>query len=234
MKIVTASNGKKTLTISKKEWITIGKKANWIKISALNISYTGIVPQDSISGDKVVPSRSILSQIQIPEGRAPYANHMTINLGVAKDQSSLGKDIEFSLTSVASDDKVMAAQVESKVSSMNNPPHITLAVNPNGGKPMMAGKLTDWKPIAPIPLKGRILEVTQDGTIVTSEMKQQDQAGKAQEEQSKQQEAQLKKSTSPTNVIRENKMNREQAIEFLKSKNIPQQAWENILKDAGI
>jgi len=33
MKVVTASNGKKIIKISKKEWKNIGKKARWIKES---------------------------------------------------------------------------------------------------------------------------------------------------------------------------------------------------------
>jgi len=37
MKIVTASNGKKTVKISKNEWKSIGKKHGWIKTSETEI-----------------------------------------------------------------------------------------------------------------------------------------------------------------------------------------------------
>lgn len=35
MKIVTASNGKKTVRMSKKEWESLGKKAGWMKVSEI-------------------------------------------------------------------------------------------------------------------------------------------------------------------------------------------------------
>jgi len=219
------------VTLSKSQWNLIGQKTGWIKTSALNISYTGLVPQDSISGNKIVSSQSILSQFQIPTGWTPYANHMTINLGASKDQSLVGQDVEFSIVAIAHDSMVMAAQVQSNVGSINNPPHITIAVNPNGGKPMMSGKLKDWKPINPIQIKGKILEVLQDGTILTNEMKQQDKNNK---QQNTQQAETTKKANNPTSIIQANKFDREQAIEFLKSRNIPQQAWDGILRASGL
>jgi hypothetical protein len=36
MKIVTASNGKKTLKMSRKEWDMIGKKSGWVKKAGIN------------------------------------------------------------------------------------------------------------------------------------------------------------------------------------------------------
>lgn len=222
------------ITLSRSQWEAAGKKAGWLKTAALNVSYTGIVPNESISGTKVVPSQTILSNFKIPEGWIPHANHMTINLGAAKTQDLVGKEVSFSLVAIGQDDKVMAAQVQSEIGSMNNPPHITIAVNPNGGKPMMAASLKEWKPITPIQLKGKILEVLQDGTILSADAKQKDLAAQNQNTQAKQQTEQAKKANSPTSVIKENKWNREQSIEYLKSKNLPQQAWENILKAAGI
>ena len=37
MKIVTASNGKKQVKISKSEWETIGRKAGWLKTAMINM-----------------------------------------------------------------------------------------------------------------------------------------------------------------------------------------------------
>ncbi len=224
------------IKLSKSQWNFIGEKTGWIKTSAINISYTGIVPNDSISDNKVISSQSILSSFKIPEGWISYANHMTINLGGAKENiiKLIGQDIDFSLVAVAQDDKVMAAKVQSSVPSVNETPHITLAVNSQGGKPMMSAKLTDWKPINPIQLQGKILEVAQDGAIITEEIKQKEDAAKQQEQQAKQQEQKAKSSQSPSSIIKSNNWDRNQAVEYLKSKNIPQQAWENILKAVGL
>lgn len=134
---------------------------------AANISYTGIVPLDSISGNTVISSQSVLSNFQVPEGWKVFANHITLNLGAAKDKSLIGQEVTFTLTDVAQDDKVMAAKASISVPSMNNLPHITIAVNiNNGGKPVMSNNLSNWKSISPITLKGKILEVMQDGTFV--------------------------------------------------------------------
>jgi len=56
MKIVTASNGKKKIKISKKEWEGIGKKAGWVK-TANHIRYyleTWIDGQQMIGSDGTV------------------------------------------------------------------------------------------------------------------------------------------------------------------------------------
>lgn len=143
-------------------------KINHIKIASLLASYTGIVIQDSISGNRLIPSPTILSQFQIPQGWTPHAHHMTINLGPAKDKDLLGKDVDLTLIAIGQDDKVMAAKVQTSVSTMNATPHITIAINKNaGGKPVMSNNLKEWKPINPISLTGKILQVAQDGSIVS-------------------------------------------------------------------
>ena len=43
--------------------------------------------------------------------------------------------------------------------SDNTIPHITIAINPNGGKPVMSNDITDWKPLeSPISLTGVVSE----------------------------------------------------------------------------
>ena len=44
-----------------------------------------------------------------------------------------------------------------------------------------------------------------------------------------------KSDNSPTNIIKTRGLNREQAIEFLRTETkIPEQAWENVLRAAGL
>jgi hypothetical protein len=157
------------IKLSKSQWEQIGQKTNWLKkTAAMPVSYTGLVPTDSISGNKLVPSQSILSQIKIPEGWTPHAHHMTINMGPSKDPSLVGQDGNFTLVAVGQDDKVIAAKVESSTPSANATPHITIAVNKNaGGKPVMSNNLKEWKPINPISLTGKILQIAQDGSIIS-------------------------------------------------------------------
>jgi hypothetical protein len=47
MKIVTASNGKKTVRMSKREWESLGKKAGWMKVAA-NVSMRDNLSKDSV------------------------------------------------------------------------------------------------------------------------------------------------------------------------------------------
>ena len=99
----------------------------------------------------------------IPEGWDIVAHHMTINLGEIdeKYQDLLGKDAKLTVTSYAIDDKVMAVGVKGHP-TVNEIPHVTIAVNSKGGgKPYLSNKLRDWKPLNfPLELTGVVTEIT--------------------------------------------------------------------------
>lgn len=81
----------------------------------------------------------------IPEGWKTIAHHMTIAFGKpVKNKEDLGKEVKLKVVKLGITDMVIAVQVEG-YESTNSVPHITLAVNPNGGKPAMSNDITDWK-----------------------------------------------------------------------------------------
>jgi hypothetical protein len=51
----------------------------------------------------------------------------------------------------------MAVKVEGYPSN-NAIPHITVAVNPNGGKPVMSNDITKWQPVKHFMLLGQVGE----------------------------------------------------------------------------
>lgn len=112
-------------------------------------------------------SRTKLIQVfqpMIPEDWEVIAHHMTINMGEIDDMYSslLGQEARLKVTSYAMDDLVMAVGVKG-APTVNNIPHITIAVNrAGGGKPYLSNKLNDWKEINfSIELKGVVTEVTE-------------------------------------------------------------------------
>lgn len=105
------------------------------------------------------------SSMNIPPGWEAICHHMTINMGdfasgpAGPAGFSLGDEVELTVLSVASDNKVMAVGVQCAVPSKNSIKHITVAVNRTaGGKPFQSNQLTGWTPITPITLKGKIEE----------------------------------------------------------------------------
>lgn len=81
----------------------------------------------------------------IPDGWTPIAHHMTIAFGKpVPNKEDVGKEVELMVTKVGKSDMAVAVQV-SGYSSLNKIPHITLAVNPDGGKAVMSNDITDWK-----------------------------------------------------------------------------------------
>jgi hypothetical protein len=101
---------------------------------------------------------------QIPEGWVIIADHMTINLGEIDPEYEkyleLPMQIKLSVNEIAMDDKVVAVSV-SGFESKNPKPHITLAVNKQGGgKPSMSNKLTNWEKLKrPFYVTGKVKEV---------------------------------------------------------------------------
>lgn len=96
--------------------------------------------------------------IEIPDGWKIYAHHMTINLGELKDKSSLGETVTLEVFAVGISDKAMAVKVRG-FESKNDIPHITLAVNPDGGKPVMSNDITKWQDVKTFFVYGEVSEI---------------------------------------------------------------------------
>jgi predicted kinase len=94
----------------------------------------------------------------IPEGWKVIAHHMTINLGELKDKSNVGGEVVLTVTDVGLSDMAMAVKV-SGYPSKNENPHITIAVNPDGGKPAMSNQITNWRPVKKVMLNGVVTEI---------------------------------------------------------------------------
>ena len=105
-------------------------------------------------------SRSqLLAQLIIPEGWEIIADHVTINMGAAKNVQ-LGSCVDLIVKSYALDDRVMAVAVDGDIPSDNEIKHITIAVNRrNGGKPVHSNKLTNWIAIPELIVSGAVQEV---------------------------------------------------------------------------
>ncbi len=103
---------------------------------------------------------TLLSMVgdRIPEGWKVFAHHMTINLGELKDKTDLGKQVTLTVEEVGISDMAMAVKV-SGYPSKNEIPHITIAINPDGGKPVMSNQITKWQPIKKFMIGGVVTEI---------------------------------------------------------------------------
>jgi len=88
-----------------------------------------------------------------------FCDHMTICLGPLKDKSDIGKEVTLTVTHVGLSDMAMAFKVEG-YKSKNAIPHITLAVNPDGGMPKMSNEITKWQDVKHFIVKGIVTEVS--------------------------------------------------------------------------
>jgi len=96
---------------------------------------------------------------EIPDGWKKYAHHMTIALGKAvEDENLLGSIQTLIVTQIGKSDMVIAVRVEG-FPSKNKIPHITLAVNPEGGKPFMSNKIEEWEDIEPFEITGEVRNI---------------------------------------------------------------------------
>jgi hypothetical protein len=96
---------------------------------------------------------------EIPDGWKKYAHHMTIALGKAiEDENLLGSSQTLIVTQIGKSDMVIAVRVEG-FPSKNKIPHVTLAVNPEGGKPFMSNKIEEWKDIEPFEITGEVRNI---------------------------------------------------------------------------
>ena len=96
---------------------------------------------------------------EIPDGWKKYAHHMTISLGKAvEDENLLGSVQTLIVTQIGKSDMAVAVRVEG-FPSKNKIPHITLAVNPEGGKPFMSNKIEEWEDIVPFEITGEVRNI---------------------------------------------------------------------------
>ena len=93
----------------------------------------------------------------IPSDWKKIAHHMTIKFGEGVDD--VGEEVELTVTDIGISNMAIAAKVKGYTSS-NKIPHVTLAVNPDGGKPVMSNKIEDWKKVKPFKIKGEVKNVT--------------------------------------------------------------------------
>ena len=85
-------------------------------------------------------------------------DHLTICLGELKDKTNLGKEVILTVTKLGLSDMAMAVEVEG-YESKNAIPHITIAINPEGGKPKDSNNITSWKDIKEFMVQGVITEI---------------------------------------------------------------------------
>jgi predicted kinase len=118
-----------------------------------NILYSAVVLDEK--------SRSLLLDRfskYIPEGWKTIAHHMTIAFGKSANKEDLGKEVELMTKRLGKSDMAIAVEVEGYPSN-NAIPHVTLAVNPNGGKPVMSNQITDWKPTERLKIRGTVTNI---------------------------------------------------------------------------
>ena len=111
---------------------------SWKDTLLKNISYSAIVLN--------IQSRNKLLPL-VPEGWKPYAHHMTIRMGALKEdtQYEVGQEVTMNMTAIGMDDRAMAVKVDAKREDTKGFPHITVAVNPDGGKPFHSNQIKDFE-----------------------------------------------------------------------------------------
>jgi len=95
---------------------------------------------------------------KIPQGWSVFAHHMTITMGPLKDGKDIGRNVTLKVIGLGLSDKAMAVKVEG-YPTKNAIPHITIAVNPDGGKPKDSNEITNWKDINHFNLMGIVTEI---------------------------------------------------------------------------
>jgi hypothetical protein len=96
----------------------------------------------------------------IPNDWKTIAHHMTIAFGKGVDNpEDLGQEVTLKVIELGISDMAIAARVEG-YPSKNEVPHITLAINPNGGKPFMSNQITNWTPVQHLNIYGKVTNIT--------------------------------------------------------------------------
>jgi len=142
---------------------------NWRQYTLTEaIAYSGVVLDEE--------SRNKLLELDIPEGWEPVVHHMTIapfaslvhpkgKHDFSKDYP-LGSEITLSVIAVGRDERAMAVKVQApgEISKKISFPHVTVAVNrEGGGKPFHSNKIPEesFEPLSGINIKGIVEEVPQ-------------------------------------------------------------------------
>jgi predicted kinase len=123
------------------------------------VLYNGVVIDDA-SKNKLLST--LMEMKMIPEGWKTFAHHMTISVGKPlENRGVIGNTVNLTATDVGSNDKAIAVKVTG-YPTVNDVPHITIAVNvAEGGMPSNSKEITDWSPLgSPISLQGVVEEVT--------------------------------------------------------------------------
>lgn len=95
----------------------------------------------------------------IPEDWKKIGHHMTIVFGKGlENKEDLNKQVDLTVTEIGVSDMAIAARVEG-YPSKNVIPHITLAINPDGGKPVMSNQIQNWKLVRPFLISGIVTEI---------------------------------------------------------------------------
>jgi predicted kinase len=96
--------------------------------------------------------------IEIPKDWKRFGHHMTINLGELNMKEQLDLPVTLEVFAVGISDMAMAVKVRG-FHSKNDIPHITLAINPDGGKPVMSNNITKWQDIKSFFITGVVSEI---------------------------------------------------------------------------
>jgi predicted kinase len=118
-----------------------------------DVLYSAVV-LDNASKNKLIDRFAL----EIPENWKIIAHHMTITMGELKDKTDLGKEVVLKVTKVGLSDMAMAVQVEG-YTTKNAIPHVTLAVNPDGGKPVMSNDIKKWQDVKTFNIIGVVTEI---------------------------------------------------------------------------
>ena len=95
-------------------------------------------------------SHNLLKQtFPSPEGWSAIAHHMTIDPFKVLPDEETEKPVKLKVTHLGKNDKATAVKVSGYEGKTNNKfPHVTLAVNKNGGgKPKDSNEITEWEPV---------------------------------------------------------------------------------------
>ena len=108
-------------------------------------------------------SRNLLFKVfneYIPSDWKKIGHHMTIAFGKGvENEEDLGKEVGLTVTHIGVSDMAIAVRVDG-YPSKNEIPHITLAINPDGGKPVMSNQITNWQPVDGLKIQGVVQNIT--------------------------------------------------------------------------
>jgi len=107
---------------------------------------------------------ALLSRVEdvIPKNWKIIAHHMTIVFGKpVPNQEDLGKEVTLYVEAIGLSDMAMAVRVVG-YPSKNDIPHITIAINPDGGKPKDSNLIKNWRPVKNFIVNGVITNIKKD------------------------------------------------------------------------